>query len=83
MNVGHTDCRASDFRFSLFLLLLADFAAGVVTGAVAIFDDAAGEAGPSAGAGAAGSATEASTLRNSRKNVDRAPMKISWRWSVR
>jgi hypothetical protein len=58
---GRTNYSASDFRFSLFLLLLADFAVGVIT--VALARDAVGEAGPSSGPAVC--AAEASTWRNS------------------
>lgn len=46
LEVRQTDYMASDFRFSLFLLLLADFAVGVMTGALAAARDAVGDAGP-------------------------------------
>jgi hypothetical protein len=58
---GLASYRASDFRFSLFLLLLADFAVGVITGA--LVRDAVGKAGPSPAPAVC--AAEASTWRNS------------------
>lgn len=57
-----TNYRASDFRFSLFLLLLADFAVGVMTVALGA-REAVGEAGPRPASAVC--VAEASTWRNS------------------